>query len=97
MGRPHHLQDQEELSVPAGDEEWDDELRPRVRDSSGRVPLLHPGHGQGAEDVPPGLHLVAPRSPLLRPDLLLQTCLLPPSCSSEERFTVGGGIDRLLD
>ena len=52
VGAPHHLQDPEELPVPAGNEEWDDELRTRVRDPSGRVPLLHPGYGQGAKDVP---------------------------------------------
>merc|ERR1719412_1501080 len=72
VGRPHHLQDQEEFSVPAGHEEQHDELRFVLRDRPGRLPLLHPGHGQGAENVPPGLLLVAPRHPLLHPHLRLR-------------------------
>ena len=51
VGRPDHLQDEEELGVPAGDEERDAQLWALLRNPLGRLPLLLPGHGQGAPDV----------------------------------------------
>ena len=51
VGRPDHLQDEEELGVPAGDEERDAQLWALLRNPLGRLPLLLPGHGQGAPHV----------------------------------------------
>merc|ERR1712088_246601 len=72
VGRSHHLQDQEALRLPAGHEELVHEFRARLRDLSSHLPLLLPRHGQGAEDVPALLQLVAACPPLLCPDLLLR-------------------------
>merc|ERR1711951_87975 len=66
------LQDQDELSVPAGHEELLLELRPLLRDCPGCLPLLLPRLGCGLEDVPSLLQLVAARHPLLHPHLLLR-------------------------
>ena len=51
VGGLDHLQDEEELGVPAGDEERDAQLWALLRNPLGRLPLLLPGHGQGAPDV----------------------------------------------
>merc|ERR1712037_443896 len=72
VGRSHHLQDQEAVSVPAGHEELVHELWPRLRDLPGHLPLLLPRHGQGSQDVPALLQLVVARPPLLPPHLLLR-------------------------
>merc|ERR1719323_1859297 len=72
VGRSHHLQDQEALSVPAGHEEPLHELRACLRDCACLHPLVHPWHGQGLEDVPTQDQLVAARPPLLRAYLLLR-------------------------
>merc|ERR1712059_13323 len=63
---------QEELSVPTGDEELVHELWSRLRDCSGRLPFILPRHGQGPEDVPPVLQLVAASPSLLPAHLLLR-------------------------
>merc|ERR1712141_783189 len=70
VGRLDHLQDQEELRVPAGHEEPLHELRSLLRDPPRRHPVLHARHGQGPEDVPSEDQLVAACHPLLHPDLL---------------------------
>merc|ERR1712210_95076 len=72
VGRSDHLQDKEELCVPAGHEEPLHELWPCLRDSSCCCPLVHARHGQGPEDVPSEDQLVAACHPLLRPHLLLR-------------------------
>merc|ERR1712037_177564 len=72
VGRSHHLQDQETVSIPARYEELVHELWPRLRDLPGHLPLLLPGHGQGSQDVPALLQLVVARPPLLPPHLLLR-------------------------
>ena len=72
MGRPNHLQDQETLCLPAGHAQLDAQLWFALRDGSGRFPLLHPRYGQGVADVPAQDQLVVPRTPLLRPHLLLR-------------------------
>ena len=51
VGGLDHLQDQEELSVPAGDEERDAQLWALLRNPAGRFSVLLPRHGQGAQDV----------------------------------------------
>ena len=51
VGGLDHLQDEEELGVPAGDEERDAQLWALLRNPLGRLPLLLPGHGQGAPHV----------------------------------------------
>merc|ERR1712226_1558472 len=71
-GRSHHLQDQHELCLPAGNEELLLELRPDLRDHPGRLPVLLPWHGQGSEDVPAQVPVVAACPPLLSPHLLLR-------------------------
>merc|ERR1712127_356388 len=67
-----HLQDQEELRLPAGHEEPLHELWHLLRDYHGLHSVLHPRHGQGLEDVPPQDQLVAACHPLLHPHLLLR-------------------------
>merc|ERR1719362_2486621 len=61
VGRSHHLQDQEAVSAPAGHEESLHELWSGLRDCACLHPLLHPWHGQGLEDVPAQVQLVAAR------------------------------------
>ena len=51
VGGLDHLQDEEELGVPAGDEERDAQLRALLRNPPRRLPVILPGDGQGAEDV----------------------------------------------
>ena len=72
VGRSHHLQDKEELRLPAGNEESFPQLRSDIRDLPGRLPVLHPRHGQGPEDVPSQAHLVAPCPAFLCYDLHLR-------------------------
>ena len=51
VGGLDHLQDQEELCVPAGHEERHAELWTLLRNSLGCLPLLLSWHGQGSQDV----------------------------------------------
>ena len=51
VGGLDHLQDQEELCVPAGHEERHVELWTLLRNSLGRLPVLLSWHGQGSQDV----------------------------------------------
>ena len=67
VGRPADLQDQVELLVPAGDVELAAQLRSHLRDSPGRLPLLHSWHPHRAEAAEHLLPLVAPGPPLLLP------------------------------
>merc|ERR1712099_146856 len=62
----------EAVCVPAGHEESLHELRSGLRDRACLHPQLHPWHGQGSEDVPSQVQLVAACHPLLHPDLLLR-------------------------
>ena len=62
VGGLDHLQDEEELGVPAGDEERDAQLRALLRNPPGRIPVILPGDGQGAEDVSSQGELLIPQS-----------------------------------
>merc|ERR1719342_62675 len=70
--RSHNLQDSKAFRVPARHEESLHELWADLRDSACLHPLLHPRHGQGVEDVPAQVQLVAARPPLLCPHFLLR-------------------------
>ena len=71
-GRAPDLQDQEELLVPSGNEELPPQLLSVIRDCTGRLHLLLPGHRQGLEGAEHQVPLVAAGSPLLPPHPVLR-------------------------
>merc|ERR1712226_1183424 len=94
VGRSHHLQDQEAVCVPAGNEEPLHELWHLLRDPARYCPVLHPRHGQGPEDVPPQDQLVAAGHALLPPHLVLRRDEEVPA--EEEPWWVDRAGDLLL-
>merc|ERR1712033_115037 len=64
MGRFDHLQNEKELRVPTGHEEHVHELWTHFRDSPRCFLVLLSWHGQGLENVPAQVELVASALPL---------------------------------